>query len=44
MGFGWPLVFFVALISAARKGKWLSEIQLGKNQSVAVVFLLVSSL
>ena len=44
MGFGWPLVFFVAAISSWRKGQNFKEIILSKHQSAEVVFLLISTL
>jgi cation:H+ antiporter len=44
MGFGWPLVFFVAVFSAWRKHEVFSNIKLDKHQSVEVLFLLISTL
>jgi len=44
MGLGWPLVFFVAFISARMKNLEFHEIALPKHQSVAIVFLLAASL
>lgn len=44
MGFGWPLIFFVAAFSAWRKGQKFYEVRLDKNQSAEVVFLLLATL
>jgi len=44
MGFGWPLIFFVAAFSAWRKGVKFSEIRLEKHQSVEIMFLLAATI
>lgn len=44
MGFGWPLIFFVAAFAARRKGQQFHEVKLDKAQSAEVVFLLLATL
>ncbi|MCL1937297.1 MAG: hypothetical protein FWF52_02740 [Candidatus Azobacteroides sp.] len=44
MGFGWPLIFFVAYIAARIKKQKFHEISLKRHQSVEVIFLLIPSL
>lgn len=44
LGFGWPLIYFVAYFSAKRKKMPFQYIQLDLRQSVEVVFLLIAAL
>ena len=44
LGFGWPLILFVAYISARRRGQRFTEIVLDNRQVVPVLFLLAASL
>lgn len=44
LGLGWPLIFFVAFVSARRKGERFSEIRLDARHSVTIAYLFVASL
>lgn len=44
LGLGWPLILFVAYLSARRRGQSFTEIQLDTRQAVPLFYLLVSSL
>lgn len=44
LGLGWPLLMLAAYISARRKGQRYSEIQLSREQTSQIVFLLLASL
>lgn len=44
LGLGWPLILFVAYLSARRRGQSFTEIQLDTRQAVPLFYLLVASL
>lgn len=44
LGLGWPLILFVANLSARRKGQRHTEIELDPHQAVPLLYLMIASL